>query len=66
MFLSTSTAIRAEQVFRARAWAWSVFVQEGECDLHTAVDHLQSFSTHTGLTVDEAQAIMAEEFGGIR
>jgi hypothetical protein len=64
--LSTSTAIRAEQIFRARAWAWSIFVLEGECSLQFAVDYLQSFSTATGLTVDRSQQIMSEEFGAIQ
>jgi hypothetical protein len=38
----------------------------GELDLHTAVDALALAAERDGIDVDEAQGILASEFGGFR
>src|SRR4029077_18838468 len=57
------------EVFRLRCEARAFLVQEGEMDLHEAVDGLQASAAHLGLIEqigqDTVQAIMAETFAGV-
>jgi hypothetical protein len=56
-------------VFKARCWARARLFEEGELDLHDAVDVLQESAVDTGLVAaigqDAVQAIMAKAFGAV-
>lgn len=64
--IAASNPVCPVDVFKLRAWARSRLCAEGLLDFHEAVDKLAADADRDGIDVDQAQAIMAAEFGAVR
>lgn len=61
--LSTSASVL--QIFELRCWARAYLARINVLSLHEAVDQLAIDAERDGIDIDQAQAIMASEFGGL-